>query len=917
MAKSKGTRLVALVTVLVMVFTQFAYGAQTAVSTEKPLPFKTTVTTTTGDPLEIADAGKKLTNKFGDEKDAYFCTVPEGITEVRLALNGDRGYWSLNEESIPEGKYSLKNKMGEENRILIECLDGDRHPNYALYFVSGKQEAQESGDLVKVNALIAALPESSAVIEKQRADVEEARAEYNKLTKEEKGKVENYSRLTEAEKVLAELDRKYIGVDPGENVPESFTNDLWLQYDFMEMGVGATADLTPRRVEEAITDYTGNNVELPHFNYEIIKGSSVEIDDKINAHAVVKGVKPGVSIVKVTYDALEHKDKKHFPACDPVNTAYVVYSIGANPQIEIKDNIVYDNPGEGEILFRSYDTVYFTEGYKTDFPVQVSQTGAEKLEVFCNGIPVEGKDGTYVLPLENRSNIIEMRGTAADGTKRSLFRVLDARKIEINVKNLTHPGKEIVQGDRAEISFRGITMPVYKLATIYNPCMAGSDSTATHVYYKDNYGKIYRGGCNQYDLATKNSFQVDFRKEGTYTFSSGKIFSEWWGDKLGSDKVKDGPGKPNLNASSAKDYFSFMPDFTVDVNYSPEYGRTQALTELESYKNPEEYKEEQQKEIREILEKAEAALEKAETKEAVDEIVSNAKAELNVLPTAKELEQQKEMNLSYGSAELTHKDFKEVKGGYKITATGKHINARPVVKDINGKKLEEGKDYTVSYSSEKRVNPGKYTVTVTGNGDYTGEFTFDFIITPAGVKNGEGRLSKLKGGYDDAVITWNKAKGASGYSVAYRSRGKSKWTSLGRTTKTQLVKENLYDGRTYEFKITPYYKADGIRYMSSDSELVKVTTLKKVNLKSVKKAGNGKVSVKWDNIAGERGYQISKSTKKNGTDIVYTYKTTKGNNKTLKAAEGKGYYYKVRAYQVVDGKKIVAPWSDAKYCRVK
>ena len=105
--------------------------------------------------------------------------------------------------------------------------------------------------------------------------------------------------------------------------------------------------------------------------------------------------------------------------------------------------------------------------------------------------------------------------------------------------------------------------------------------------------------------------------------------------------------------------------------------------------------------------------------------------------------------------------------------------------------------------------------------------------------------------------------------------------------------------------------------MSTESGTVKVTTLKRVNLKSALKSPNGKVTLRWDNIAGERGYQISKLTKKDGAKAVKTYRTAKEDSILISAEKGTGYYYKVRAYQVVDGKMIYAPWSKAKYCKLR
>ena len=87
--------------------------------------------------------------------------------------------------------------------------------------------------------------------------------------------------------------------------------------------------------------------------------------------------------------------------------------------------------------------------------------------------------------------------------------------------------------------------------------------------------------------------------------------------------------------------------------------------------------------------------------------------------------------------------------------------------------------------------------------------------------------------------------------------------------------------------------------------------MKKLSIPTVVKSGT-KVKVSWKNINGESGYQISKSTSKTGTSILNLTIKADTTSKTVSATKGKTYYYKVRAYKVVDGKKIYAPWSDVK-----
>ena len=65
-------------------------------------------------------------------------------------------------------------------------------------------------------------------------------------------------------------------------------------------------------------------------------------------------------------------------------------------------------------------------------------------------------------------------------------------------------------------------------------------------------------------------------------------------------------------------------------------------------------------------------------------------------------------------------------------------------------------------------------------------------------------------------------------------------------------------------------------------------------------------------MSGESGYQISKSATKGKTKIVSTYTTTTGKYKYISATKGKTYYYKVRAFKTVNGKKVYGPWSAEK-----
>ena len=349
---------------------------------------------------------------------------------------------------------------------------------------------------------------------------------------------------------IAQLVPEETAKDP--SIPDDFQNDLWLQYDYKEMNVGETASIYPRRVPQIISDPIQNIVTRPVFRFEIVKGDSITLSENATREKTqVTAVKDGVSIVKVTYDA-----EGEFGACSPINEAYAVFNVGSTGTLQISTSLSQ---------IRSYDTVYYTGTDTVAYPFTVSAPGAAKVEVTCNDLPVAANtDGTYTANLENRSNVLGISATDAQGNITRYYRVVDARKIQVIVDNKTSPGQPFKINDTARVSFRGITMPVYKLATIYNPCF-GAENPVTHVTYQNEQLGELTGYCDQYNIAAKNSFEITFTEAGDYHFTDGRVFCAWWGDDLGSDKNKEGSGKPGFGAPIVQDIFSWMPDFTIHV----------------------------------------------------------------------------------------------------------------------------------------------------------------------------------------------------------------------------------------------------------------------------------------------------------------------------------------------------------------
>ena len=98
-----------------------------------------------------------------------------------------------------------------------------------------------------------------------------------------------------------------------------------------------------------------------------------------------------------------------------------------------------------------------------------------------------------------------------------------------------------------------------------------------------------------------------------------------------------------------------------------------------------------------------------------------------------------------------------------------------------------------------------------------------------------------------------------------------------------------------------------------DTEKLVARSVETLKIKASSKATKGAITVKWTvkgNKAAADGFQVWKSTKaqKGYKKAITTKKTSFKNTKNLK--KGVRYFYKVRAYAVVDGVKVYSDWSN-------
>lgn len=144
-------------------------------------------------------------------------------------------------------------------------------------------------------------------------------------------------------------------------------------------------------------------------------------------------------------------------------------------------------------------------------------------------------------------------------------------------------------------------------------------------------------------------------------------------------------------------------------------------------------------------------------------------------------------------------------------------------------------------------------------------------------------------------------------------------TTINNGTKTSYTNKSLQCGKTYYYYVKAYEKQSGtyVCINTTSTKHVKLSPAK-VSLKSVK-ASSKKVKITWKKQSGVSGYVVYQSTKKStGYKKIATVKSaSKVSYTTKKLTAGKKYYYKVRAYKTVNGKKVYGSYSSVKSVTVK
>lgn len=181
-------------------------------------------------------------------------------------------------------------------------------------------------------------------------------------------------------------------------------------------------------------------------------------------------------------------------------------------------------------------------------------------------------------------------------------------------------------------------------------------------------------------------------------------------------------------------------------------------------------------------------------------------------------------------------------------------------------------------------------------------------------------LKASSNSYNSNKLTWSKVSGASGYKIyrATSSNGTYSHIKTVSSASTSYTDTSRTTGKTCYYKIRAYKTVSSSNVFSSYSSVVSAKpSLKTTTVKLT--AGSKKATIKWSKVSGANGYEVYRATSKSGK---YSKIKTITKNSTVsyvnsRLTKNKTYYYKVRSYRTVNGKKVYSSYSSVKSVKVK
>lgn len=197
-----------------------------------------------------------------------------------------------------------------------------------------------------------------------------------------------------------------------------------------------------------------------------------------------------------------------------------------------------------------------------------------------------------------------------------------------------------------------------------------------------------------------------------------------------------------------------------------------------------------------------------------------------------------------------------------------------------------------------------------------------YIIDSAGIKSSSSTTTVVNAsikvastGYNKLKVSWAQVPGNQGYEIYRSTSSKGTYNKVGTVTNKNTLSytnSSLVTGKTYYYKVRAYRTVNGKKVYGQFSDVgYGKSTLAMPSKLTVSKSNSTFTKASWSKVSEATGYQVYRATSKSGS---YTNVKTVTSGSSISYADtklkkGKTYYYKVRAYRTVNGKKIYSSYT--------
>ena len=189
---------------------------------------------------------------------------------------------------------------------------------------------------------------------------------------------------------------------------------------------------------------------------------------------------------------------------------------------------------------------------------------------------------------------------------------------------------------------------------------------------------------------------------------------------------------------------------------------------------------------------------------------------------------------------------------------------------------------------------------------------FSPVITGTTIKFTDGKVGGYKLSaktYNSITLAWNSYPEAAGYQIYKASKKNGKYKKIKTTKATSYKRTKLTTNTTCYYKVRAYKKSGKKKIYTKFTPVISGTPNMTTPAVSVISSKGG-VNISWNAVGGAKGYEVYRATKKNG-EYSKIKKTKSRSFSNTSITTNKEYYYKVRAYRTVSGKKKYSSFSNA------